>query len=41
MPYGVIKELAIIPDYPNEEFTESFHVRYERIQSARYNRKKN
>ncbi|XP_034935767.1 RNA-binding protein 48 isoform X2 [Chelonus insularis] len=35
IPYGIIKELTIIPDYPSEEFTETFHIRYERIQSAR------
>ncbi|XP_057319669.1 RNA-binding protein 48 [Microplitis mediator] len=35
IPYGVIKELVVINDYPDEDFTESYHVRYERIQSAR------
>lgn len=35
-PYGIVKIIEDIPDYPAEEFTETFHVRYERIQSARY-----
>ncbi|XP_074097318.1 uncharacterized protein LOC141526287, partial [Cotesia typhae] len=35
LPYGHVKEFAGINNYPDEEFTESYHVRYERIQSAR------
>ncbi|KAF7994697.1 hypothetical protein HCN44_004169 [Aphidius gifuensis] len=34
-PYGVIKLIEHLPDYPSEEFTDTFHLRYERIQSAR------
>ncbi|XP_033211491.1 uncharacterized protein LOC117169296 [Belonocnema kinseyi] len=34
-PYGEIKKLCLLPDYPSEEFTEAFHVHYGRIQSAR------
>lgn len=36
--YGVIKLIEHLPDYPSEEFTDTFHLRYERIQSARYNK---
>lgn len=34
-PYGLIKSIEHLPDYPSEEFTDTFHLRYERIQSAR------
>ena len=36
IPYGDLKKVCVIPDYPNEEFTETVHVHYNRIQSARY-----
>ncbi|XP_020706752.2 RNA-binding protein 48 isoform X2 [Athalia rosae] len=34
-PYGDIKELKKVSNYPTEEFTEAYHVHYGRIQSAR------
>nr|XP_012141061.1 PREDICTED: uncharacterized protein LOC100879115 isoform X2 [Megachile rotundata]XP_012141062.1 PREDICTED: uncharacterized protein LOC100879115 isoform X2 [Megachile rotundata]XP_012141063.1 PREDICTED: uncharacterized protein LOC100879115 isoform X2 [Megachile rotundata] len=34
-PYGCIKQIHIIPEYPTEEFTEAYYVKYARIQSAR------
>lgn len=34
-PYGDIKNIFVVSDYPSEEFTETFHVHYCRIQSAR------
>lgn len=34
-PYGEIKKFSLVPEYPSEEFTETFHVHYARIQSAR------
>ncbi|XP_011310531.1 RNA-binding protein 48 [Fopius arisanus] len=34
-PYGDIKTCELLVEYPCEEFTESFHVQFERIQSAR------
>ncbi|CAL7938838.1 unnamed protein product [Xylocopa violacea] len=34
-PYGNIKKIHVVPDYPTEEFTEVYYVQYERIQSAR------
>ncbi|XP_043272052.1 uncharacterized protein [Venturia canescens] len=41
-PYGSVKRIELILDYPVEEFTEAFHINFERIQSAReqYHRKK-
>lgn len=35
LPYGEIKKFCLIPEYPSEEFTETYHVHYARIQSAR------
>ncbi|XP_014219834.1 RNA-binding protein 48 [Copidosoma floridanum] len=35
LPYGEIKQFVKLPDYPSEQFTETFHVHYQRIQSAR------
>lgn len=35
-PYGNIKKLHVVPDYPTEEFTEAYYVLYVRIQSARF-----
>lgn len=35
-PYGDLKKVIVIPDYPTEEFTEAYHVHYGRIQSARF-----
>lgn len=34
-PYGIIKKIHIVPDYPTEKFTEAYYVQYDRIQSAR------
>ncbi|XP_017881001.1 RNA-binding protein 48 isoform X2 [Ceratina calcarata] len=34
-PYGIIKKIHVVPDYPTEEFTEAYYVQYDRIQSAR------
>ncbi|XP_076761797.1 uncharacterized protein LOC143429860 isoform X2 [Xylocopa sonorina] len=34
-PYGNIKKIHVVPDYPAEEFTEVYYVQYDRIQSAR------
>ncbi|KAK9294773.1 hypothetical protein QLX08_010714 [Tetragonisca angustula] len=34
-PYGTIKKIYIVPDYPTEEFTETYYVQYVHIQSAR------
>ncbi|XP_015123604.1 RNA-binding protein 48 [Diachasma alloeum] len=34
-PYGDVKKCELLIEYPAEEFTESFHVQFERIQSAR------
>lgn len=34
--FGEFKQFVLIPDYPSEEqFTETYHVQYKRIQSAR------
>lgn len=35
-PYGCIKQIHIVPEYPTEEFTEAYYVKYARIQSARF-----
>ncbi|XP_076228481.1 uncharacterized protein LOC116429468 isoform X2 [Nomia melanderi] len=34
-PYGDIKRIHVVPEYPTEEFTEAYYVQYARIQSAR------
>ncbi|XP_012288742.1 RNA-binding protein 48 [Orussus abietinus] len=34
-PYGDVKKIKIVSDYPTEEFTDVFHVHFARIQSAR------
>lgn len=33
--YGQIKAIHVVPNVENEQFTECYHVHYERIQSAR------
>lgn len=33
--YGIIKNMSTVDDYPNEEFQETYHIHYSRIQSAR------
>lgn len=33
--YGQIKTIHVVPNIENEQFTECYHVQYERIQSAR------
>lgn len=35
-PYGNIKKIHVVPDYPTEEFTDAYYVQYARIQSARF-----
>ncbi|XP_076681701.1 RNA-binding protein 48 isoform X1 [Andrena cerasifolii] len=34
-PYGDVKKIHVVPDYPSEEFTEAYYIQYARIQSAR------
>ncbi|KAL6432891.1 hypothetical protein ACFW04_006323 [Cataglyphis niger] len=34
-PYGDVKAIQLVTEYPTEEFTETYHVHYARIQSAR------
>ncbi|XP_076294751.1 RNA-binding protein 48 [Lasioglossum baleicum] len=34
-PYGDVKRIHVVPDYPAEEFTEAYYLQYARIQSAR------
>ncbi|RLU22951.1 hypothetical protein DMN91_005229 [Ooceraea biroi] len=34
-PYGAVKVIQLVDEYPSEEFTETYHVHYEHIQSAR------
>ncbi|KAG8238056.1 hypothetical protein J437_LFUL018017, partial [Ladona fulva] len=34
--YGDVKSLAFVPGYSDEEFTDSYHIQYSRIQSARH-----
>ncbi|CAK9801193.1 RNA-binding protein 48 [Anthophora quadrimaculata] len=34
-PYGIIKKIHVVPDYPTEEFTEAYYIQYVRIQNAR------
>lgn len=33
--YGQIKAIHVVPNVENEQFTECYHVHYERVQSAR------
>ncbi|KAG5327471.1 RBM48 protein, partial [Pseudoatta argentina] len=33
--YGNVKAIQLVTEYPSEEFTETYHVHYTRIQSAR------
>lgn len=35
-PYGDVKAIQLVTEYPSEEFTETYHVHYTYIQSARY-----
>lgn len=35
-PYGNVKAIQLVTEYPSEEFTETYHVNYTHIQSARY-----
>lgn len=35
-PYGNVTAIQLVTEYPSEEFTETYHVHYARIQSARY-----
>ncbi|XP_076686391.1 uncharacterized protein LOC143378481 isoform X2 [Andrena cerasifolii] len=34
-PYGDVKRIHVVPDYPSEEFTEAYYIQYARIQSSR------
>ncbi|XP_011707095.1 PREDICTED: RNA-binding protein 48, partial [Wasmannia auropunctata] len=34
-PYGSVKAIHLVTEYPSEEFTETYHVHYAHIQSAR------
>lgn len=34
-PFGNVKAIQLVTEYPSEEFTETYHVHYARIQSAR------
>lgn len=34
-PYGIVKKVHVVSDYPTEEFTEAYHIHYEDIRSAR------
>jgi len=34
--YGSVKAIELVIEYPSEEFTETYHVHYTHIQSARY-----
>ncbi|XP_078038494.1 RNA-binding protein 48-like isoform X1 [Augochlora pura] len=34
-PYGDVKKIHVVADYPTEEFTEAYYIQYARIQSAR------
>lgn len=34
-PYGEVKAIELVTEYPSEEFTETYHIHYARIQSAR------
>lgn len=34
-PYGNIRKIHVVSDYPTEEFTEAYYVQYDRIQNAR------
>ncbi|ESP01556.1 hypothetical protein LOTGIDRAFT_238248 [Lottia gigantea] len=38
--FGVLKSFQALDDYPSEQFTEVYLVQYERIQSARYAKRK-
>ncbi|XP_046817586.1 uncharacterized protein LOC124423652 isoform X2 [Vespa crabro] len=34
-PYGAVKKVHVVSNYPSEEFTEAYHIHYEDIRSAR------
>lgn len=34
--YGTIEKIHIVPDYPTEEFTETYYLQYVHIQNARF-----
>ncbi|XP_012223351.1 uncharacterized protein [Linepithema humile] len=34
-PYGDVKAIQLVTEYPSEEFTETYHIHYAYIQSAR------
>ncbi|KZC07730.1 PREDICTED: RNA-binding protein 48 [Dufourea novaeangliae] len=34
-PYGDVRKIHVVPDYPTEEFTDAYYIQYGRIQSAR------
>ncbi|XP_035737517.1 uncharacterized protein LOC118448409 isoform X1 [Vespa mandarinia] len=37
-PYGAVKKVHVVSNYPSEEFTEAYHIHYEDIRSASINR---
>ncbi|XP_014605867.1 PREDICTED: uncharacterized protein LOC106787751 isoform X1 [Polistes canadensis] len=34
-PYGAVKKVHVVSNYPSEEFTEAYHIHYQDIRSAR------
>ncbi|XP_072365383.1 RNA-binding protein 48 isoform X1 [Scyliorhinus torazame] len=38
--YGTIEEYFVLHEYPAEEFTEVYHIKYQRLQSARIAKRK-
>ncbi|XP_015181361.1 PREDICTED: uncharacterized protein LOC107068989 isoform X2 [Polistes dominula] len=34
-PYGAVKKVHVVSNYPTEEFTEAYHIHYQDIRSAR------
>ncbi|XP_078095084.1 RNA-binding protein 48 [Mustelus asterias] len=38
--YGTIEEYSVLHEYPAEEFTEVYHIKYQRLQSARIAKRK-
>ncbi|XP_041039767.1 RNA-binding protein 48 [Carcharodon carcharias] len=38
--YGIIEEYSVLHEYPAEEFTEVYHIKYQRLQNARIAKRK-
>ena len=34
--YGTVEEYRILDEYPSENFTDTYLIKYQRIQSARF-----